>query len=64
MAQLHGGGSASSARLEALRARHKNLSEKIEIEQNRPFISEFHIGQLKREKLMVKEEMEGIRKAS
>lgn len=54
----------SSPRVEALRAKHKNLSEKIELEQRRPFISEHLIAELKREKLKLKEEIEGIRKAS
>lgn len=55
---------ASSARIEALRAKHKSLSKKIEHEQSRPFISEYQIGELKREKLKIKEEIEGIREAS
>ncbi len=56
--------SASSARVEALKAKHKLLSMKIETEQNRPFSSETQVGQLKREKLKLKEEIEGLKKAS
>ncbi|HPF78470.1 MAG TPA: YdcH family protein [Alphaproteobacteria bacterium] len=56
--------SASSARVEALKAKHKLLSRKIELEQSRPFISEYQLSELKREKLKVKEEIEGIKKAS
>jgi len=56
--------SSSSARVEALKAKHKTLSRRIETEQSRPFISEYQISELKREKLKLKEEIEGIRKAS
>ena len=56
--------SPSGARIEALKAKHKSLSQKIEQEQSRPFISEYQIGELKREKLKIKEEIEGIREAS
>lgn len=56
--------STSSARIDALKAKHKSLSHKIESEQSRPFISEYHLSELKREKLKLKEEIEGIRKAS
>ncbi len=50
-----------SARVEALKAKHKNLSDKIELEQRRPFISEHILAELKREKLKIKEKIEGIR---
>jgi len=56
--------STSSARVEALKEKHKSLSQKIETEQSRPFISEYQISELKREKLKIKEEIEGIKKAS
>ncbi|HPD82361.1 MAG: DUF465 domain-containing protein [Alphaproteobacteria bacterium] len=58
------GMASSAARIEALKAKHKSLSKKIEQELSRPFISEYQIGELKREKLKLKEEIEGIRKAS
>ena len=56
--------SSSSARIEALKSKHKSLSRKIETEQSRPFISEYKINEWKREKLKLKEEIEGIREAS
>jgi hypothetical protein len=56
--------SASSSRVEALRAKHKSLSHKIDEEMKRPFVSEYHLVELKREKLKIKEEIEGIRQAS
>lgn len=56
--------SSSQARVEALKARHKILSSKIETEQSRPFTREHQVSQLKREKLKLKEEIEGIRKVS
>lgn len=64
MQSQHGITSSSSSRVEALKAKHKSLSKKIESEQSRPFISEYQISQLKREKLKIKEEIEGIREAS
>lgn len=54
----------SPARIDALKAKHKSLSTKIEMEQRSPSISDYHIRDLKREKLKVKEEIEGIREAS
>jgi hypothetical protein len=54
----------SNARLEALKAKHKSLSKKIEHKQSMPSISDHEIVGLKREKLKIKEEMEGIREAS
>lgn len=49
------------ARLEALRARHSLLSMRLEEEQRRPATSDFYLRQLKKEKLMLKEQIEGIR---
>jgi len=59
--QNHVTSPSSSNRVDALRAKHKNLSSKIEQELNHPFFSEQKIAQLKREKLKLKEEIEGIR---
>jgi hypothetical protein len=61
---LQQGVAPSAARIDALKVKHKSLSQKIETEQSRPFISGYQIGELKREKLKLKEEIEGIRKAS
>lgn len=58
------GNARTSARVESLKAKHKSLSQKIEEYQSRPSMSEYLIGELKREKLKLKEEIEGIRKAS
>ena len=55
---------ASSSRIEALRAKHKSISRKIELEQLSPSINDYRIGELKRQKLKIKEELEGIREAS
>lgn len=52
--------SVSASRLEALQARHSALSHKIEIEQSRPGSSDWLISSLKRQKLHLKEQMEGI----
>ncbi len=55
---------SSSARVQALKAKHKNLSKQIESEQSRPFISDQMLVELKREKLKLKEAIEGIREDS
>lgn len=64
MQQRSGLASSSSSRIEALRAKHKNLSLKIEKELQHPSVSDTKIVQLKRQKLKIKEEIEGIRDAS
>lgn len=51
----------SPARLEALRHKHNLLSRQIEFEENRPAINRGLLAQLKREKLRVKEVIEGVR---
>jgi len=53
--------SSSSARVEALKAKHYKLSKKIETEQRHTAANDYEIAQLKREKLMLKEKIEGIR---
>lgn len=53
--------SALPARAEALRARHAALSQKIESEQSRLSSSDWYLRDLKRQKLMIKEELEGLR---
>ncbi len=50
----------NSARLEALNARHIALSNKIEQEQSRPGSSDYILRALKRQKLHLKEQIEGI----
>lgn len=50
----------SAPRLEALQARHRALSHKIEIEQSRPGSSDWYLKALKRQKLHLKEQIEGI----
>lgn len=50
----------SSAHIEALQARHKAISSKIEQEQTRPGSSDYMIRALKLQKLHLKEQIEGI----
>ena len=50
----------SSTRLEALQARHIALTQKIEREQTRPGANDWIIRALKRQKLHIKEQIEGI----
>lgn len=55
---------SSTPRIEALRKKHQMISKKLETVQSRPFKSDTQITELKREKLKLKEEIEGIRQAS
>lgn len=57
-------GNASPSRLEALKAKHQNLSRKIESEQSRFSVNDYVLRQMKKEKLRIKEEIEEIREAS
>lgn len=50
----------STAHLEALQARHSALANKIEIEQARPGASDWLIKSLKRQKLHLKQQIEGV----
>ena len=62
--QLQHNVARSGARIEALKEKHKSLSQKIDQEQSRPFMSDYIVGELKREKLKLKEEIEGLRQTS
>ena len=52
---------SSVERLEALRSRHATLEAEIDDENQRPHPDDFRIAELKREKLRLKEQIEGIR---
>lgn len=56
--------SAQSARLNALKAKHEAISKQIENEAQHSFHSEGLLSRLKKEKLLLKEEIEGLREAS
>jgi len=51
------------ARLKALKTKHEKISKQIETEQQ-SYLSDGLIARLKKEKLLIKEEIEGIRKVS
>ncbi len=51
----------SEERLVVLRTRHAALEGEIDEENHRPHPDDFKISELKREKLKLKEQMEGIR---
>ncbi|NCC21737.1 MAG: DUF465 domain-containing protein [Alphaproteobacteria bacterium] len=53
---------ASDSRLQSLQARHAAISEQIEQHQRRPAASDIEIRLLKKMKLALKEELEGIKK--
>ena len=50
----------SVSRLDALKSRHSALSHKIDIEQGRPGASDWIIRAMKRQRLHLKEQIEGI----
>lgn len=52
--------SSQSSRLEALRKRHSHISDRIEEAHRRPSTTDFYLRQLKKEKLMLKEQIEGL----
>lgn len=49
------------ARAQALRNKHNLLTKQIEFEENRPAINRGLIVSLKRERLMIKETLAGVR---
>ncbi|MCF6304685.1 MAG: DUF465 domain-containing protein [Rhodobacteraceae bacterium] len=46
-----------NSRLNELQKKHANLAQQIEADQRRPGIDDLEIGELKREKLRLKEEI-------
>lgn len=53
-----------NTRLEALRQKHAVLKSRIEEAQNIPSTTDFYLRQLKKQKLLLKEQIEGIRSTS
>ena len=51
----------SGERIEVLRTRHAALEAEIDEENQRPLPDDIRISELKREKLKLKEQIEGIR---
>ena len=51
-------------RLEALKKKHATLKMRIANEQKNPANADFYLKQLKKQKLILKEEIEGIRQTS
>ena len=54
---------AIEARIRELGSRHQSLERAIEDEVRRPVFDETRLSQLKRQKLKLKEEIEGLRRA-
>jgi hypothetical protein len=52
------------SRVQALRNKHALLSAQIEEAQRSPSATDIYLQQLKKQRLVLKEEIEGIRKAS
>ncbi len=55
--------SAQKSRLEALRRRHEVLSNRVEEAYKSPSTTDFYLRQLKKQKLVLKEEIEEIRES-
>ncbi|HEY5070945.1 MAG TPA: DUF465 domain-containing protein [Caulobacteraceae bacterium] len=55
---------AVEARIRELGARHRNLELAIQDEMSRPAADGARLSELKRQKLRLKEEMEGLRRPS
>lgn len=53
--------SSRSARLNALKKKHAILSTRLEDAQKSPSTNDFFLRQIKKEKLVLKEQIEGIR---
>ena len=53
--------SSQHSRLRALRDRHAVLSSQVEQAHKSPSTTDFFLRQLKKQKLILKEEMEGLR---
>lgn len=56
--------STHNSRLEALTARHSALAVRIEKEQQRPIAAAHHLQAMKKQKLVLKEEIEELRRSS
>ena len=54
---------SQKSRLEALRSKHANLSTRVKEAQSSPGIPDDMIQLLKKQKLMIKEQIEGIRES-
>ncbi len=52
--------SAQTSRIESLRNKHSALKARIKEAQNSYSTSDFYISQLKKQRLLVKEELEGM----
>lgn len=56
--------SSQNSRLEALKVKHSALSTRIEKIQKMPSVASHYLQTLKKQKLVLKEEIEGIRRSS
>lgn len=56
--------SVSESRIQALKARHTKIEQELDRELHHPSISDEQIKLLKKMKLSIKEEIEGIKEAS
>lgn len=52
---------SQDAHIKALRHKHATLSQKVDEARNHHSTSDYYLSQLKKEKLLLKEQIEGIR---
>lgn len=52
--------SSQESRLQALKHKHAVLSEKVDEAQQHPSSAEYYLKQLKKQKLVIKEEIQGL----
>ena len=58
----HGTAESNPSRIQALKNKYAIINSRIEEAQRSPSIADFYLMQLKKQRLQLKEELEGIRK--
>lgn len=64
MPNSHESTNGAEARLRALQQKHAVLASRIEEAQKHPATTDFYLRQLKKQKLVLKEQLEGVRNPS
>lgn len=57
----HGIAESNPSRIQALKNKYSIINSRIEEAQKSPSMADFYLMQLKKQRLMIKEELEGIR---
>lgn len=64
MTVSHTSGVSTNPRVEALKKKHQKLSQRIDEARKRISVSDFYVSDLKKQKLLVKEQIESESRAS